>query len=246
MIIVTGGTHGIGRAAAAALSEAGHRLVIAGREREAGEATAQEIPGAVFVQADVGEEAGCRAIVDRALALSGGKLAGLVNNAGIGRRKRFAETTVADYDELMRVNTRSVYLMTRLSLDGLIAGGGAVVNVSSVAGLAGEEELSLYTASKAAIIGFTQSLALELGHLVRFNAVCPGQIGTRMMQAVLDNDRRRRALELRIPAGRLAEPREVGEVIAWLLSDKASYVNGTVIPVDGGETAGIRNPRQLE
>ena len=133
--------------------------------------------------------------------------------------------------------------MTRLALDGLIAGRGSVVNISSVAGRAGEENLAIYTASKAALIGLTQSLALELGHLVRFNAVCPGQIGTRMMGAVLSDDLKRRTLELRIPAGRIAEPAEVGEVIAWLISDASSYVNGAVIPVDGGETAGLRTPR---
>ncbi|MFO1090060.1 MAG: SDR family oxidoreductase [Hyphomicrobiales bacterium] len=246
MYIVTGGTHGIGRAAAEILAGEGHRVVIAGRDPVAGTAAEREIAGSVYVEADVGEEAGCRAIVDRALALGEGRIAGLVNNAGIGRRKRFAETTVDDWDLIVRVNARSVYLMTRLALDGLIAGRGAVVNVSSVAGLAGEEDLSLYTASKSAIIGLTQSLALELGHLVRFNAICPGQIATRMMQRVLDDDRKRRELELRIPVGRMAGPREVGEVIAFLLSDKASYLNGAIIPVDGGETAGIRNTRTLE
>jgi NAD(P)-dependent dehydrogenase (short-subunit alcohol dehydrogenase family) len=111
---------------------------------------------------------------------------------------------------------------------------------------AGEEELSLYTASKAAVIALTQSLALELGHLVRMNAVCPGQVGTRMMQRVIDDPRLMAATASRIPAGRLAEPSEVGELIAWLLSEKASYVNGAVIPVDGGETAGIRMPRAAD
>jgi len=246
MIIVTGGTHGIGRAAAEALSDAGHQVLIAGRDEAAGEAVERDVAGVTFIRADVRKEADCRAIVDRAMELGGGRIRGLVNNAGIGRRHAFAETTLEDWDLIMGINARSVYLMTRLALDGLAAGRGAVVNVSSIAGKAGEEELALYTASKAAVIGLTQALALELGHLIRFNAICPGQIGTRMMGKVLSDDRRRRALELRIPAGRIAEPREVGDVIAWLMSDQSSYVNGAVIPVDGGETAGLRNPRELD
>jgi NAD(P)-dependent dehydrogenase (short-subunit alcohol dehydrogenase family) len=133
--------------------------------------------------------------------------------------------------------------MTRLALDGLIAARGAVVNVASVAGRGGEEDLSLYAASKAALIALTQSLALELGHVVRFNAVCPGQVATRMMARVTADPVLLAACAARIPAGRLADPAEVGEVIAFLVSDRASFVNGAVIPVDGGETAGIRQPR---
>ena len=246
MIIVTGGTHGIGQATARLLCAAGHRVLIAGRDREAGAQLARDFEGISYIAADVSLEADCRTVADRAMELAQGRLTGLVNNAGMGRRHVFTETSVADWDEMMGVNARSVYLMTRLAIDGLIAGRGAVVTVSSVAGRAGEENLALYTASKAALIGLTQALALELGHLVRFNAVCPGQIGTRMMGAVLSDDIRRRTLELRIPAGRIARPEEVGEVIAWLLSDTSSYVNGAVIPVDGGETAGLRNPRALD
>ncbi|MGR3455924.1 SDR family NAD(P)-dependent oxidoreductase [Pseudooceanicola sp.] len=246
MIVVTGGTHGIGRATAEILLAEGHEVLIAGRDAETGEALAAGHERLHFLRTDVSAAEACRALVDRAMDLGDGQIAGLVNNAGVGRRHVFAETSLADWDEVMSVNARSVYLMTRLALDGLIAGRGSVVNVSSIAGKAGEEELAIYTASKAAVIGLTQALALELGHLVRFNAVCPGQIGTRMMGRVLSDDRRRRELELRIPAGRIARPEEVGEVIAWLLSRKSSYVNGAVLPVDGGETAGLRTPRHPE
>lgn len=246
MIIVTGGTHGIGRAAAEILLAEGREVLIAGRDADTGAALAAGHERLHFLRTDILVEAECRALVDRAMVLGGGQIAGLVNNAGLGRRHVFRETSLADWDEVMNVNARSVYLMTRLALDGLIAGRGAVVNISSIAGKAGEEELAIYTASKAAVIGLTQALALELGHLVRFNAVCPGQIGTRMMGRVLSDDRRRRELELRIPAGRIARPEEVGEVIAWLLSEKSTYVNGAILPVDGGETAGLRTPRHPE
>ncbi|WP_163851420.1 SDR family NAD(P)-dependent oxidoreductase [Pseudooceanicola aestuarii] len=243
MIIVTGGTHGIGRATALALAEGGAQVLITGRDSAAGNALAEQTPGVQFQQADVTDDAACRALVERAMTQGAGRITGLVNNAGMGRRHVFAQTSAADWDQMMQVNARSVYLMTRLALEGLIAARGAVVNVASVAGLRGEEQLALYTASKAAVIGLTQALALELGGQVRFNAVCPGQVGTRMMDGVLADAARRRALEIRIPTGRIAHPAEIAEVIAWLLSDKASYVNGVVLPVDGAETAGLRLPR---
>lgn len=245
MIIVTGGTQGIGLATAKTLALAKHKVLFAGRDRKAGEDAAREIEGATYMQADVSEEADCRALVNRALGLGDGKIRGLVNNAGVGARHNFPDTTVEQWDQIMGVNVRSVFMMTRFAIDGLIAAKGSVVNVASIAGLVGEENLAIYTASKSAVIGLTQALTLELGHLVRFNAVCPGQVATRMMDKVLGDNVKRRMLELRIPSGRLATPEDVSALIAWLISNQATYVNGAIIPVDGGETAGLRTPRQL-
>lgn len=241
MIIVTGGTHGIGRACVERLAPRG--VVFTGRDREAGEALAAAHPGAHFVAGDVASEADCRRVVATAVELGGGRLSGLVNNAGLGRRMEFATATAEDWDVVMGVNARSAFLFTRHALAGLRAGRGSVVNVASVAGRAGEEGLAVYCASKAAVIAMTQSLALEFGDEVRFNAICPGQIATRMMARVMADELRLRQLELRIPAGRLGEPGEVADVIEWLLSEKASYVNGAVLTVDGGETAGLRTLR---
>lgn len=241
MIIVTGGTHGIGRACVERLAARG--VVFTGRDRAAGEALAAVHPGAHFVPGDVASEGDCRRVVEAALDLGSGRLAGLVNNAGLGRRMEFATATAEDWDVVMGVNARSAFLFTRHALAGLRAGRGSVVNIASVAGRAGEEGLAVYCASKAAVIAMTQSLALEFGEEVRFNAVCPGQIATRMMARVMADDLRLRQLELRIPAGRLGEPGEVADVVEWLLSEKASYVNGAVLTVDGGETAGLRTPR---
>lgn len=242
-MIVTGGTHGIGRAAVETLARAGHRVVLNGRDQAAGAEVAAANPGAVFVAGDVARPEDCRRVVDAALEIGGGKLAGLVNNAGMGRRVSFATAEVEDWDVLMDVNARSAFLFTRYALAGLIAGRGAVVNVASIAGKMGEEGLAIYCASKAALIGLTQALALEFGADVRFNAICPGQIDTRMMQKVKDQPELRGRLELRIPAGRFGTPEEVAEAIAWLLSPQSSYVNGTVLSVDGGEAAGLMTPR---
>ncbi|WP_158969364.1 SDR family NAD(P)-dependent oxidoreductase [Chachezhania sediminis] len=244
MIIVTGGTHGIGRATAERLARDGNTVLIAGRDEEAGQAVAAATPGIAFQRTDVGSDDECRALVDTALSMGQGKLTGLVNNAGFGERHDFLKTSADDWDRVMNLNARSVFLMTRLCIEGLIAGQGAVVNVASVAGHLGEENLAIYTASKAAVIGMTRALALELGAKVRFNAVCPGQVATRMMGAILNDELRRKPIEMRIPLERFAGPDEIGDVIAWLLSHDARYVNGVVLPVDGGETAGLRNPRQ--
>jgi NAD(P)-dependent dehydrogenase (short-subunit alcohol dehydrogenase family) len=243
LIIVTGGTHGIGRACVEHLARAGAQVVFTGRDRESGAQIERSVANTAYVACDVSVEADCRRAVDTALNLGEGRIDGLVNNAGQSSRASFAESTVDDWDELMAVNARSAFLFTRLALPGLIAAKGAVVNVSSVAGKAGEEGLAIYCASKAALIGLTQALALEFGDRVRFNAVCPGQIETRMMDRVNADAAARQRLELRIPAGRFGQAAEVAEVIGWLLSREASYVNGTVVTVDGGETAGLRTPR---
>lgn len=240
MIIVTGGTHGIGRACVELLAPGG--VVFTGRDVAAGEALAEQ-SGACFVPGDVAEERDIRTVVEAALDRGNGRLSGLVNNAGMGRRLSFSEATAEDWNEIMNVNARSVFLFTRWALAGLRAGRGSVVNVASIAGWTGEEGLAVYCASKAAVIGMTKALALEFGDEVRFNAICPGQIDTRMMARIKDDELRRRQLEQRIPAGRFGRPEEVADAVSWLLSDRSSYVNGAVFGVDGGEAAGLRTPR---
>lgn len=243
MMLVTGGTHGIGRACVERLARGGRRVLFVGRDRAAGEALQQSVPSATYFPCDVAVEADCRRAVEAALTLANGRLDGLVNNAGMTSRSDFAESTAEEWDEVMAVNVRSAFLFTRYALQALVAAKGSVVNVSSIAGKAGEEGLAIYCASKAAMIGLTQALALEFGDNVRINALCPGQVDTRMMKNISEDPVARRRLELRIPAGRFAEPAEIANVVAWLLSSEASYVNGAVITADGGETAGVRLPR---
>lgn len=243
MYIVTGGTQGIGAATVEKLASQGHPVVFTGRDRDAGERLAASLPSCTFVAGDVLNESDCQNVVQIALQLSGGTLTGLVNNAGMSGRKAFVDTTQEDWDTLFAVNTRSVFFYTKHAVPGLIAGQGAVVNVSSIAGKTGEQGLATYCASKAALLGLTQALALEYGGQVRFNAVCPGQIATRMMDKIVNDASRLAALTARIPQGRLSTPQEVAEAIYWLLSPASSYVNGTTLTVDGGETAGLLTPR---
>jgi NAD(P)-dependent dehydrogenase (short-subunit alcohol dehydrogenase family) len=243
MYIVTGGTQGIGAATVEKLVSLGHPVVLTGRDETAGTQLAARLPDCTFVAGDVMNEEDCRSVVATALQLGDGKLAGLVNNAGMSGRKVFTETSQEEWDKLFAVNTRSVFFYTKHALPGLIAGRGAVVNVSSIAGKTGEQGLAAYCASKAALLGLTQALALEYGGQVRFNAVCPGQIATRMMDKIINDEARLAALTARIPEGRLASASEVADAICWLLSPGASYINGTTITVDGGETAGLLTPK---
>lgn len=240
MAIVSGGTHGIGAACVERLAADGYSVVFTGRDDVAGAQLEQAVHGARFVHCDVTSPSDVERAVEVALRLGEGRIAAVVNNAGATSRSAFHDTTIEDWDRLFATNARSVYLLTRHAIEGLLAARGAVVTISSVAAKAGEEGLALYSATKGALLALTQSLALEYGDRVRFNAVCPGQIATRMMSRVVQDEDRLRATIARIPVGRLGTAPDVASVVAWLLSAEAGFVNGAVITVDGGETAGIR------
>lgn len=240
VVLVTGGTSGIGRSTVAWLASEGFRVVFTGRDKVAGGEGEARFPGTTFVLSDAADPDEMAAAVDVAIQAGGGQLRGLVCNAGMARWGSFAESSVADWNQVIATNARSAFVAVQRALPALRRGHGSVVMVSSLAGRAGEEGLAVYSASKAALIALTQSLALEHGSAVRFNAVCPGQIATRMLRRIVDDPVVMSAVVRRIPAGRLGHPDEVAAVIGWLVSDASSFVNGAVIPVDGGESAGLR------
>lgn len=240
--IVTGGTHGIGRETVLALGRAGWRVVFQGRDEAAGRALANVSPSFLYVAGDITVPETIQRLVDAAAGLDGGRIAGLVNNAGRSLRKPFVECSLADWDDVFALNSRSVFAVTQAALPGLRLARGAVVFVSSIAGQYGEAELSIYCASKASLIALAKSLAIELGDEVRFNVVCPGQIATRMMERVTRSAELSQAVAARIPQRRMGGPDEVAAAIAWLLSPAASFVNGTTLVLDGGETSGLAAP----
>ena len=239
VVLVTGGAHGIGFACARRLDRGGYAVVIADHDERAGLEAAAQLPESLFVPCDVTDLAQIEQAALSASHYGNGRLAGLVNNAGRTARTSFDDLDEATWHSLQIVNLYSVYRFTRACLPALRRGGGAIVNIGSIAGLVGEQGLAGYSATKAAVIALTRSLALELGG-IRVNAVCPGQINTRMMAKVRDDPRLLDAVNSRIPLGRMGMPEEVADVVHWLLGSESSFVNGAAIPVDGGETAGIR------
>jgi NAD(P)-dependent dehydrogenase (short-subunit alcohol dehydrogenase family) len=185
--IVTGGTHGIGRATVAALSQAGWLVAFQGRSKTEGREIAADREGLYYVPGDLADERTIRSLVACAEDLGKGRIDGLVSNAGVGVRKRFEDCEASDWDQLFAINTRAAFLVTRAALARLRMARGSVVFISSVAGSGGESGLSIYSASKAALIGFAKTLVIELGEEVRFNVLCAGQIATRMMAGALES-----------------------------------------------------------
>ena len=239
--IVTGGNSGIGRAAALAFARAGARVMIAARREAEGQETVAAIEEAggeaIFMQADMAEDDQIRAMVERTIA-AWGRLDIAFNNAGGGIRAPLIELTVADFDHVMAVNLRGVWLCMKYEIPHMLAHGrGAIVNMSSGYGLFGTRRgHCAYVASKHGVIGLTKAAALEYaGSGIRANAVAPGWIDTPMVQRSLEKTPE---LEARIldhePLGRMGTPEEVAEAVVWLCSDAASYVTGHSMVVDGG------------
>lgn len=240
---ITGGGSGIGAATAKIFAREGARVMVADVDDEGGQRTVSEIGDAggeaIFISVDVTDEDGVRSAVQQTIEHFG-RLDCAVNNAGIGGESRL----VVDYsreawDRVMAVNLTGVWLCLQEEIRQMLAtGGGAIVNMSSGAGLSGHPYNPPYSASKHGVIGLTKSAALQYGSDgIRINAVCPGVIETPMAAPLIGDPTRSEPLLGRHALGRFGKPEEVGEVVAWLCSDAASYVTGIAMPVDAGYMA---------
>jgi 3-oxoacyl-[acyl-carrier protein] reductase len=226
---VTGGSRGIGRAIAVELAGAGAQVVVGYRSGgDEAEAVATEIGGRA-VQADVADPAQAKALVEEA-----GEIAILVNNAGLTRDGVLARMTDADWRDVIETNLSSVFYTCRAASRGMMKRrGGAIVNISSIVGLRGNWGQTNYSASKAGIIGFTKSLARELGSRgVRANVVAPGYVKTRLTDELPEEARE--AMLGNTPLGRLGDPEDIAGAVRFLCSDEAAFITGEVLLVDGG------------
>jgi NAD(P)-dependent dehydrogenase (short-subunit alcohol dehydrogenase family) len=245
--IITGGASGIGQATAFLFAREGAAVLVMDRDADGGAAVAETIVErggeALFVAGDVSNEDDCRRTV-RTAADRWGALHLLVNNAGIIRRASVLETTESEWDRVMAVNVKSVYLMSRWAIPAMVAsGGGAIVNTSSGWGLVGGRNAAAYCASKAAVVNLTRAMALDhAAQGIRVNCVCPGDTDTAMLQDEARQLGVERAEFFREaadrPLGRVGRPEEIAEAILYLASDQAAFVTGAVLTVDGGGLAG--------
>ncbi|APR75636.1 3-oxoacyl-[acyl-carrier protein] reductase [Minicystis rosea] len=239
--LVTGGTSGIGLATARAFAQARAKVVIAARDPGAGqaasEALAREGATVLFVPTDVREEASVARAVEETMKHFG-RLDYAFNNAGIGGDMAPLERTDQEvWDSVMAINARGVWLSMRHEIPAMLAsGGGAIVNMSSIYGMAGKAAHHAYVASKHAVVGMTRSVALEhAARNIRVNALCAGVTRTpAMAQAEAALPELVRSLVAEHPIGRMATEEEIAGAVLWLCSEGAGYVTGAPIAVDGG------------
>ncbi len=242
--LVTGGASGIGEATVKELARAGAEVWIADINAPAAESLAASVPHAHALHLDVTSAKSIAAALAQIEFLDI-----LVNNAGVGHVGSIETTEPEDFDRLMNVNVRSVYLVTRAFLPMLLAAQerhqalGVIVNVASVSGLVGIKERFAYCTSKGAIVAMTRQLAAEYPKTLRVNAVCPGTVQTPFVEQYLEKfhkhnkEEMRAELRARQPLGRLGRPEEVASAIRYLASDEAAFVTGTLLTLDGGWTA---------
>lgn len=245
-VVVTGAASGIGRATALLLAERGSRLVLADLDSERGETLADEMRAsgseATFVRTDVSSGESVKALADAVRTTLGG-LDSVINVAGVQRSKSLLEMTEDDWDVQLTVNAKSCFLTSRHLVPLLKeAGGGSIVVTASLAGTRGYANMTGYCSSKGAIISFAKALAVELGSSnIRVNSVSPGWVDTPFNQPVINSmggvEKHSEVVAATVPLGRQAVPAEIAGVIAFLVSDRAGYLSGENLLVDGAAGA---------
>jgi NAD(P)-dependent dehydrogenase (short-subunit alcohol dehydrogenase family) len=245
--LITGGASGIGRATALLFALEGAAVAVADVDEASGQAVASEVSSAggraLFVRCDVTQAADCRRAVERTVARFG-RLDILFNNAGVIRRASVLGTTEEEWDRLMAVNVKAVFLMSKYAIPPMIEGGGGVIlNTGSGWGLKGGRIAAAYCASKAAVVNMTRAMALDhAGDNIRVNCICPGDTDTPMLRDEARQLGQAEAVFLTEsadrPLRRIGKPEDIAQAALYLASDAAAFVTGTALVVDGGGLAG--------
>jgi len=242
--LITGGTTGIGRDTAVLFAKHGVKIAITGRREPEGNETIQLVRAAggegMFLKGDVSKSADAQAMVQKTVEKFG-RLDIAFNNAGIeGNWKPIPDWTEDEFDKLIDINVKGVWLSLKYEIPQMLkqGGEGAIVNMSSVAGLMGAAGASIYVASKHAVIGLTRTAALECAKSgIRVNAVCPAVIETAMAERAFADPEVSKWVLAQHPIGRFGKPIEVAEAVLWMCSEKASFMTGHYIVLDGGMLA---------
>jgi NAD(P)-dependent dehydrogenase (short-subunit alcohol dehydrogenase family) len=245
--VITGAASGIGRATAMLFACEGASIVLADMKAEAGKRVADAITQAggraYFEAIDVTSAADCRKLVEHAIR-EFGRIDILFNNAGIIRRATVLDLSEEDWDRVMEVNVKSIYLLSREVIPHMQqAGGGAIINTASGWGLAGGAKAAVYCASKGAVVLLTKAMAIDHGpQNIRVNCICPGDTNTGMLREEArqlgEDSNRFLAESAKRPLGRVGTPEEIAQAALYLASDASSFVTGTALVVDGGGLAG--------
>jgi meso-butanediol dehydrogenase / (S,S)-butanediol dehydrogenase / diacetyl reductase len=235
--LVTGGANGIGAAAAARFAAEGAKVMIADLQPPASTST-----NIAFMQTDATSAPNVAAVVEAARQ-QWGRIDILVNNAGLGALAETPDMAEDMWDKVFATNIKAIYLFCKFAIPVMRANGGAIVNIASISGLAGDYAMGAYNASKGAVINYTRSLALDCARDgIRVNAICPGLIETAMTALAVARPEDRAAWLGPVPLARMGRPEEIASVIAFLASDDASYMTGSIVTADGGITAHTGQP----
>jgi len=254
--LIVGGTSGIGLATAGLFIKEGAKVVIVGRQAEKGQAAVDEIRrkgvDAMFVTADVSRENDANCAVESTIQHFG-RMDVLFNNAGIAPIRKIHEMTADEWDTVMAVNLKGVFLVSKAAIPVMERnGGGSIINTSSIFGITGSANYGAYCASKAGVIGLTKAMALECAEKkIRVNCISPGAVRTKMMEQEfilfsrekgIPADVLREAHAKKSPLGRLAAPEEIAPLVVYLASEESSFVTGSNFLIDGGRLASCDSP----